>query len=512
MGETNESSAALAQERFELLAKATHDAVWDWNLITNEVWWNEGFLTLFGYPAGKTIDGADFWINKIHPADQQRVHNSIYQTINSGQTNWSDEYRFRKADGCYAYVHDRGYTLFQDGKAVRMVGAMQDISQQVTALARQQQAEQLKFVTDSSFTAMGLYSIVRDPLTGDVIDLRYELVNQMAERMTGKTSEELVGNTMLAIFPGIGLSGVWLQYKELAQTGIPLRYQNHYVYEGYDLWYEVQGIRNGEWVVLSFLDITELKKTQLQFETLNQDLLRSNENLQQFAYIASHDLQEPLRKIQSFGDILKSNFSGELGNGVDYLERMQAAAARMSILIKDLLNYSRLSTYHDKLAAVSLSTVVARVIDDLDLSIQETKAIIETDTLPTILGDESQLQQLFQNLLSNALKFHKPNVTPFIRVTSQKIAATDLPPTIKPAQWSSAYYRIRISDNGIGFDEQYLNRIFQAFQRLHTRSQYAGTGIGLAICEKVAKNHGGDITAFSHPGEGATFEIYLPVA
>jgi len=504
------SSDTRAQERFELLAKATHDAVWDWNLLTNQVWWNGEFQQLFGYPSGTTEDGANKWLEKLHPADRQRVHNKIYQAIAQRQPTWSDEYRFLKADGTYAYVHDRSYTLFQDGRAIRMVGAMQDVTQQVTELARRQQAEQLKFVIDSALTAMGLYSIVRDPQTGEVTDLRYELINQMAERMTGRRADELVGQTMLEVFPGIELSGVWKQYKQLAQTGIPLRYQNHYTYEGYDLWYEVQGVRNGDWVVLSFLDITQLKKIQLQLEALNQNLLRSNESLQEFAYIASHDLQEPLRKIQSFGDILKSNYADKLGEGADYVERMQSAASRMGVLIRDLLNFSRISTYRKSNASVSLTRVIARVLDDLDLSIQETKAQIEVGDLPTVSGDESQLQQLFQNLISNALKFHKPAASPHIHIRAVQIPVAELPKSVKPVQRATTYYQIKVTDNGIGFDEQYLNRIFQAFQRLHTRSEYVGTGIGLAISEKVVKNHGGAITATSSPGAGSTFEIYFP--
>ncbi|GAB3887744.1 sensor histidine kinase [Spirosoma agri] len=506
----NEPSTEPAHERFELLAKATHDAVWDWNLVTNQVWWNEEFMTLFGHQSGLIEDGTTFWVDKIHPADHQRVHDTIYKAINEGQTNWSDEYRFLKADGSYAYVNDRGYTLFQDGRAIRMVGAMQDITQQVANLARQQQAEQLKFVTDSALTAIGLYSIIRDKDTGEVIDLRYELINQMAQRMTGRPASDLIGRTMLAVFPGTALSGIWQQYKELATTGVPLHYQNHYTYEGYDLWYQVQGVRHGDWIVLSFLDITELKKTQLQLESLNRDLVRSNQSLQQFAYIASHDLQEPLRKIQSFGDILKSSYANQLGDGVGHLERMQSAASRMSGLIKDLLNFSRISTQHDKLVPVSLEQVVERVLDDLALPIQEKQASVQVESLPMVSGDELQLQQLFQNLLSNALKFNRPAVSPVIRISAQLIASVDLPDSVKPVRQVSAYHRISVSDNGIGFDEQYLERIFQVFQRLHTRSQYAGTGIGLAICEKVATNHGGAITASSTMGEGATFDVYLP--
>jgi len=222
-------------------------------------------------------------------------------------------------------------------------------------------------------------------------------------------------------------------------------------------------------------------------------------------------LQEPLRKIQSFGDILKSQYAAQLGEGVNYVERMQGAATRMSLLIRDLLTYSRISTRPEVTNAVSLSEVLQTTLTDLDLIIGETGAVVTIELLPTIHGDKSQLGRLFQNLLSNALKFRRPGSVPVVRVSSQGVAAPDLPPSVKPARIAATYHRIDVSDNGIGFDEKYVDRIFQVFQRLHGRSEFAGTGIGLAICEKVVANHGGAITATSQSGQGATFSVYFPV-
>ncbi|GAB4010320.1 hypothetical protein GCM10028808_20780 [Spirosoma migulaei] len=249
-----------------------------------------------------------------------------------------------------------------------------------------------------------------------------------------------------------------------------------------------------------------------QLMASNHDLRRSNENLEKFAYIASHDLQEPLRKIQSFGDLLKNQYTDQLGEGLDHLERMQSAASRMSLLIKDLLTFSRISTRQEATMSVPLNQVVAGVLDDLEVAAKQTGAHIQVDTLPTVSGDESQLRQLFQNLLSNALKFQKPGITPSIQIQAEQVVASALPPAVKPARLAVAYHQIKVSDNGIGFDEKYIDRIFQVFQRLHSRNEYAGTGIGLAICEKVVANHGGAITAVSQPGQGATFTIYLPVS
>jgi PAS domain S-box-containing protein len=255
----------------------------------------------------------------------------------------------------------------------------------------------------------------------------------------------------------------------------------------------------------------QVRERTFQLQDSILDLKRSNQNLQQFAYIASHDLQEPLRKIQSFGDLLKNRYSKELGEGVNYLLRMQKSAGRMSVLIQDLLNFSRISTRQEASTPVHLGDVVKAVKKDLDLMITESGAQIVSENLPTVSGDKTQLNQLFQNLLSNAVKFRRADTSPLISVNSQIIPFDELPAKVKPARISEAYYRIDVSDNGIGFDELYLDRIFQVFQRLHGISEYPGTGIGLAICEKVAANHGGAITARSIPMSGSTFSLYIPV-
>ncbi len=256
----------------------------------------------------------------------------------------------------------------------------------------------------------------------------------------------------------------------------------------------------------------ELTQANTQLTHLNADLKRSNDNLQKFAYVASHDLQEPLRKIQSFADLLKVRYADSLslGEGIEFLNRMQSAASRMSTLIRDLLSYSRIATQQDTNSRVVLTTVLDEVISDLDLRIQETGAQILIDPLPTIQGDPSQLGQLFLNLLSNALKFRRTDIRPHIEVRCQTIDARHLPSQVKPTRLANVYYQIDVSDNGIGFEQKYVDRIFQVFQRLHSKGMFAGTGIGLAICEKVAANHGGAITATSQPGQGTTFSVYLP--
>jgi PAS domain S-box-containing protein len=248
-----------------------------------------------------------------------------------------------------------------------------------------------------------------------------------------------------------------------------------------------------------------------ELELVNQDLQRSNDNLQQFAYVASHDLQEPLRKIQAFGTLLGQYLGEELdATASDYLERITKSSARMSTLIKDLLSYSRISTRQQRFDPISLDAVVAGVLETLSLEIEQCQAQIEVDELPIVNGDESQLSQLFQNLLSNALKFTPASEYPKVRVDYFLRQLADLPPEVRPKRSVLFYHQISVSDQGIGFDTKYLDRIFQVFQRLHGKNEYAGTGVGLAIVQRVVENHGGGITADSAPGKGATFCVYLP--
>jgi len=230
------------------------------------------------------------------------------------------------------------------------------------------------------------------------------------------------------------------------------------------------------------------------------ELRRSNGELEQFAYVASHDLQEPLRKIQAFGDRLKVKCGPQLGTeGLDYIERMLSSSKRMRQLINDLLSYSRLTTKAHSFSPVSLVSIAAGILSDLEIRIQQSGATVEIGVLPMIDADSLQMRQLFQNLLSNALKFARPDVPPVVSIISE----------ILPGEHPLC--RLRFRDNGIGFDVKYLDRIFQVFQRLHGRGEYEGTGVGLAICHKIAYLHGGDITAKSTPGHGATFIVTLPV-
>lgn len=241
----------------------------------------------------------------------------------------------------------------------------------------------------------------------------------------------------------------------------------------------------------------------------NAELERSNRELEDFAFVASHDLQEPLRKIQAFGDRLRSKHGPSLnGEALDYLARMQNAAQRMHRLINDLLTYSRVTTKAQPFVRTDLEMIAREVLSDLEVRINQTGGNVEVSEMPVIEAEPMQMRQLLQNLIGNGLKFHRPGIKPIIIVKGSVIETSG---NSAQGKGSNKYCRITVGDNGIGFDEKYLDRIFTPFQRLHGRGEYEGTGIGLAVCRKIVERHGGALTAESKPGSGATFIVTLPV-
>jgi PAS domain S-box-containing protein len=250
------------------------------------------------------------------------------------------------------------------------------------------------------------------------------------------------------------------------------------------------------------LETMVVQRTEV-LNQLNTELQRSNQELQDFAYVASHDLQEPLRKIQAFGNLLEEEYGQALGDGRGYLERMRNAASRMRVLINDLLTFSRVTTKAAPFSEIDLNEILRVVIDDLGPRIQATHGCVEVGQLPTIEADSQQMYQMLQNLITNALKFHQPDLPPVVKVYAE---VQDDPETGQSQQCV-----LFIEDNGIGFDEKYLDRIFTVFQRLHGKGEYEGTGIGLAVVRKIVERHGGMVTARSTIGKGTTFIVTLPV-
>jgi len=349
------------------------------------------------------------------------------------------------------------------------------------------------------------------------------VLNNLAHaRAFGVTPQELLGKSDFDFFSSELAGQFFSDEQKIIETGQPVINQEQYKCmpgdeSGQKRWSVSTKVlwRGDQGGILGTVGVTrDIHQIKLAQENLRQSedklrqftvqLERSNRELQDFAYVASHDLQEPLRKIVVFGERLKEKTSAALGTeGLDYLERMQKAASRMQSLINDLLSFSRITTKAQPFKSVNLAEVASDVVTDLEGRIELVKGRVEVGTLPVIDAEPLQMRQLLQNLIGNALKFRRPEEPPVVKVGSEIVS--------DPATPGEKICQLTVSDNGIGFDEKYLDRIFNVFQRLHSRNEYEGTGMGLAIVRKIALYHGGDVTAKSKPGEGATFILKLPV-
>jgi signal transduction histidine kinase len=272
--------------------------------------------------------------------------------------------------------------------------------------------------------------------------------------------------------------------------------------------FTVLDLEGGNSLSIIITDLSAQKATQKQLEANNRELEASNNDLQQFASVASHDLQEPLRKIQVFSNLIKEQETGLSPEHRLYLDKIIDSSTRMRSLIIDILTYSRLSANDVAHQEVNLDELLNDLRYDFELIIQEKQAIITIDPLPVIVANKGQIRQVFQNIISNALKFSKPGTPPRISITAKTIAEKSF--ESKPAN-DGCFSLICIQDNGIGFDEKYVNNIFALFERLNTKNAYSGTGIGLAIAKKIIEKHDGMITATGKEGEGASFMIILPI-
>jgi PAS domain S-box-containing protein len=535
-----------SEERFQIVVRATNDVVWDWDLLTNKVWWNQAVQT-FGYSTENVGSDTTWWREHIHPEDRLRILFDINAAITSGKQFWSNEYRFLRADNTYAYILDRGYVVYDNtGKAVRMIGAMMDMSDRKRVeeeLLKQNMRSQLfGDVTVKIRESLDIDEILHTSVTEVQQMLHADRV--VIFRLWSDGSGTIVKE---AVVPGFPVLQAWdiidpcfnLSYIEKYRHGrigsiqdvdkanidpcyyqmlqsfgakanlvVPILFKNQ-------LWgllvahqcahprnwttWETELLRQ----LADQIGIAVSQAQLLEQETRQrEELARSNDELQQFAFIASHDLQEPLRKIKTFGDRLKATCGDAFtAQGRDYLERMQNAAQRMQSLIEDLLTLSRVTTRAQPFVSVDLAQVTQEVLSDLEVAIQQSDAHVEVGELATVTADPLQMRQLLQNLIGNALKFRRPEEAPFVKIYTEPTRAIN----------GSEFCQIIVEDRGIGFDEKYLGRIFNVFQRLHGRSEYEGTGIGLAICRKIAERHHGSITAQSQPGAGAKFIVTLPM-
>lgn len=386
------------------------------------------------------------------------------------------------------------------------------IGQQISQFLERKQTEQVLRRREME------YHLVTDHVPALIASFdeqqRYRLANKPYQEWFHKTEDAIIGRHAREIL-GKRLYDQVSPYMDQALGGNMVTFELLTQHEdGTDRWLngtyvpdigEDQSVK-GFYALVG--DITQRKFAEERLKFQTQELARSNAELEQFAHIASHDLQEPLRKVQTFSDRLRSRCASLLGpQELDYLDRMHKATNRMQTLIQDLLAFSRVGTKKNPFQPIALNKIVAEVLNDLETLISRVGATVECSPLPTIEADPTQIRQLFQNLIGNALKFQKSDSPPHVSIfTPATNPIENLPSTDKP------HCSIGIQDNGIGFEPQFTERIFGVFQRLHGRDEFEGTGIGLSICKKVVERHGGTITATSTPGEGSTFWITLPLA
>lgn len=333
--------------------------------------------------------------------------------------------------------------------------------------------------------------------------------NRGAQLLKGYTAEEIIGQHFSRFYPEEDVrAGKCERELEVAAERGCFEDENWRVRkDGSRFWANVviTAVRDPDGRLTGFVkvsrDLTERMTAERERSQLIERLRRSNQELQEFAMVASHDLQEPLRKIQMFVTQLADEHAARLDDTArDYLDRMQRAASRGQSLIQGLLAFSRVTTKARPPVPVNLGDVAREVLQDLEGRIASVGGKVEIGALPTIEADPLQMRQLLQNLIGNALKFHREGVPPVVELSASRAGGPDQPP-----RW-----RLLVSDNGIGFDQKYVDRIFKLFQRLHERGVYEGSGMGLAICRKIAERHGGSITAVSQPGVGTTFTVELP--
>jgi two-component system, chemotaxis family, sensor kinase Cph1 len=355
-------------------------------------------------------------------------------------------------------------------------------------------------------------SVVESSLTGIYIIQGGRIVfgNKRFAEIYGYSREEVLGMDSLAfVHPEDRALIEDIRQKRMDGEEVPAEYEAKGLRKNGDLIYVQR--RNtvidhfGKAAILgNVLDVTPLKKAENELKLRAIELEQKNRELEDFTAIASHDLQEPLRKIEAFGEMLVSKSGSSLDEeGRDYLKRMQGAADRMTKLINSLLSYSRVTTKARSLKPVDLNEIVKTAMSNLEIRLRETKGEISVGNLPIVEADEVQMIQLFQNIIGNALKFRPEGRAPRISIDLTS-------PVLQDRREEAAFYEIDIRDNGIGIDEHQIERIFEPFERLHGRNEYEGAGMGLAICRKIMEHHGGAIAAKSSPGNGTAFTLKFP--
>jgi PAS domain S-box-containing protein len=541
--ELRRSEASLAEAQ-----RIAHLGTWEWNLVTGEVRWSDETYRIFGFEPQQFSPTLET-VEKIFHQDDRHLFRALVDDATRKDEAYDFEHRIVRPDGEVRWVNRRGEVVRgEEGESLRLIGTVHDITERKSVERELIEGARQAALGEDVGTALNesgnlrmilqrcAEAIVRHlgaafariwTLNEEENVLELQASAGVYTNLEGAHSRVPVGKFKIGL-----IAQERLPYLTNDVAGDPrihnkewARREGMVAFAGYPLIVEdrLAGVlamfakeRLTEATLNALASVAsriahgiERKRAEESLRAYAARLNRSNRELQDFAYVASHDLQEPLRKVRTFGDRLNVKYAEALGEqGCDYLKRMEGAAARMQDLIDDLLELSRVTTNAQPFTPVDLNEVAQEVVFDLEAHIEQIGGRVEVSGLPTVKADRLQMRQLLQNLISNALKFHREEEEPVIKVYSELLQEWEEEGSGKTADRRA--YQIFVEDNGIGFDEKHLERVLAPFQRLHGREAYEGTGMGMAICRKVVERHNGDITAKSTLGRGATFIVTLP--
>jgi PAS domain S-box-containing protein len=509
-----------SEEKFRLLANAIPQFVW----IADTKGTIEFLSDRWEFYTGMApAEGRNLFSTLIHADDITEVRSRWFESMEK-VTPWTAEFRLldtRTGEYRWFFGHTRPL-LNEKGEVVRWIGSSSDIHEQkglnerleglvvertseLRKLNRLLQRKNEEFLKTQIFLKTVLDSSV-ELVTAFDNNLNFTFINSRLKSFTSKTPEELIGRNLLDVVPGFEKTeGYEHLQRGLRGETIHIKSPNPHInnslfFETFVIPLKRDEVITG--VVTMQRDITDIIKLTEDLKTSNERLKSSNEDLQRFAHTTSHDLKEPVRKVKMYGDILRNDYSPFLPDqGIEYLNRIEKATNRISSMIDGVLKYSSVEAFDQEFIAIDLDKVIESIMEDIEILIEESGAEINFEELPTILGAPTLIYQLFFNLITNAIKFRRKEVAPRIAITWQLVDTPDN---------GGQFFKVELSDNGIGFEQAFADKIFESFARLHPKDTFEGTGLGLSLCRKIVERHHGRIDAVGQPGVGATFVIYLP--
>ncbi len=484
------SSDITEQKKLEnLLDKSNRLArvgSWEYNIANEIHYWSPITREIYEVGDDLTPDlqkGISFYKSG---ASRTAISMAVNNAIKDG-TPWDLELQIITAKGHKLWVRDIGEAEFSDGKCVRLYGSFQDITERKKAeIAILKASEEKNRILES--IGDGFFAIDKE---GTVT-----YWNNEAENLLGITKESIINKKLSAIYPKSAETLSYQKYLEALKTNQVLKFED---YHGIlEKWFEISVYPSLTGLSVFFKDITERKTAEKQLAELNKslkkqaaDLAISNKELEEFAYVASHDLQEPLRMVNAFLGLIEKRYSDKLDNkGRQYISFASDGAKRMRQIILDLLEFSRIGKTEDSKEVINVNELLKEVLVLSQKQIKESRAIVNFENLPSVVSYKTPLRQVFQNLVNNSLKYHVQGTSPVVNISAEE---------------SESEWQFAINDNGIGIKSEYFKTIFVIFQRLHNKDQYSGTGIGLAVCKKIIENLGGTIWVESEEGKGSTF-------